>query len=135
MSLNQQWDLVYFQVMAKSYRHYEQQFWQIPTAIIIVDTFLLSVKSSILPIVNSDLLVIFAIFFTIAFTARQFTVTRRLRTIQNLIIRLVKTQNFERQRMSEFMQFAQLLQVRVGYWVTILLAGFTIYLIFLLVMY
>jgi hypothetical protein len=130
----QQWDTGQFQEIVKLYRHYDKEFWQIPAAVVVVDSFLLSVRnSSILPGIDAQLIVLLAIFFNIVFTLRQFRITQRLRILAKLLLDLKKTVELDKTRAENYSKFAQLLQVRVGYWVTVLLAGFTVYLFFLLI--
>jgi len=77
--------------------------------------------------------ILLAIFFNIVFTLRQFRITQRLRILAKLLLRLEKNITIDNTRAETFAQFAQLFQVRVGYWVTVLLIGFTAYLFFLLI--
>jgi hypothetical protein len=130
----QQWDSYQFQEIVKLYRHYDTQFWQVPAAVIVVNSFLLSItNSAILQGIDSSVVILLAIFFNIVFTLRQFRITQRLRILAKLLLRLEKTIQLDNTRAETFTQFAQLFQVRVGYWVTVLLIGFTVYLIFLFI--
>ena len=130
----QQWDTGQFQEIVKLYRHYDTEFWQIPAAVVVVDSFLLSVRnSSILPGIDAQLIVLLAIFFNVVFTLRQFRITQRLRILAKLLLDLEKNIELDKTRVVNYNKFAQLLQVQVGYWVTVLLAGFTGYLVFLLI--
>jgi hypothetical protein len=130
----QQWDSYQFQEIVKLYRHYDKEFWQIPAAVIVVDSFLLSLTNSkILVGIDSTVVILLAIFFNIVFTLRQFRITQRLRILAKLLLRLEKNITIDNTRAETFAQFAQLFQVRVGYWVTVLLIGFTAYLFFLLI--
>jgi hypothetical protein len=130
----QQWDSYQFQEIVKLYRHYDTQFWQVPTAVIVVDSFLLGItNSSILIGIDSAVVILLAIVFNIVFTLRQFRITQRLRTLARLLLNLEKITRIDQTRSTTFDEFAQLLQVRVGYGVTVLLIGFTVYLMFLFI--
>jgi hypothetical protein len=130
----QQWDASRFQETVKLYRHYDQEFWQIPAAVVVVDSFLLSVRnSSILPGIDAGLIVLLAILFNVVFTLRQFRITQRLRILAKLLVDLEKFVELDKARAENYSKFAQLLKVQVGYWVTVLLASFTAYLIFVLI--
>ena len=76
-----------------------------------------------------------AIFFNRVFTLRQFRITQRLRVLAKLLLDLEKTVELDKTRAVNYTKFARSVEVRVGYWVTVLLVGFTAYLIYLLFQY
>lgn len=126
---NERWEELLYRELSEDRRHMTTMLWEIPTAIFLVNSFLLSMISiTVLPFIVQKFVILFGLFFTIILTWSLFKVVKRAYLRAKELKKIEEKRKLPRYGMDE----PRYLKAPLGYFMFALLILFIIFLIYLL---
>jgi len=127
---NEEWEKLFYQELSEDRRHMATMLWEIPTAIFLVNSFLLGLVSiTKFPLIVEKVIIIFGLSFTIIFTWALFKAVKRALNRAEELKKIEQKRGLPRYGKEE----SWWLKAPLGYFTVILLMVLIIFLIYLLI--